>query len=378
MCNILIFKAGQMPLERSEFNNMCWNNWHSYGIVTAVDGRLDVHRVVPSSGEIDPEEIWQRLLEDRQYPRYLHVRHNTAGTTSLENCHPFPVLYQERKGKTPKQVEFMHNGTLYEYRSMKTEGTQSVPDNNGPSDTQNFVNQVLIPYTAAMDFGGGKGDIQNYNYQRLIRRFWPAASGNRGLLISSDQDPFIIGDWKKMKAADGSDILSSNDDYFDKLVRGPRKDRLEAEEKEKQKTAPFLGSYSTGTSVQSSKLPSGVTPFTAFDFSKDRKHGVFSLTTSFSNVTDDWNVWDRETAVNLGLATVDELKELYRGGEKDMVILCDYIFSDYYQLYQEFVEVKGKHEAASKRISALQGELNELRKWATDNGLFKDKKVQNG
>lgn len=381
MCNILILKAGQMPLERSEFDNMCYNNWHSYGLVTIVDGRMDIKRSVPASGEIDPKEIWDLLLKDRQYDRYLHVRHTTAGLTNEENCHPFDIFYQERKGKTPRQVVFMHNGTLYEYKSKKYDDKGiAVDDNDGPSDTQNFANRILIPFISATDFGEGKGDIENFMLQTLIRKFWPSTN-NRGLLISNDQKPFLLGEWKKMKASDGSDIISANDDYFSKLVRGPQKER-EEEEARKIRESSFQVVRSEGvkqaaTSTQSHVTSYGteITPYTAFDFSKDRKHGVFELKGTLANITDDWNIWDRGTAVNIGFATQSELKDLYDSGEKNCVVLMDWIFSDYANLYEEYKELEDKHDKATKRIATIQGELTELRKWCSDNGLFDKKKV---
>lgn len=366
MCNILVLKPGQMPLERHEFDNMCRNNWHSYGLVTIVDGRLDIKRKVPESGEIDPDEIWDLLLKDRDLSRILHVRHTTAGLTNLENCHPFDVFYQERKGKTPKQVVFMHNGTLYEFKSKKFDNKGiSVDDDSGPSDTQNFVQRVLTPYLSASDFGNGKGDIQAPLFQILVRKFWPTTS-NRGILIANDQDPLILGDWKTMKAADGSDILSSNSDYFTSVIRGPAKERMEEERRKREATFP--SSKKAGTNIIPFK--GDITPYTMFDFTKNKRHGAFDLKGSLKDILDDWNVWDRGTAINLGFATQAELKDIYNAGEKDCVILMDWIFTDYMQMYEEMNEIEDKHQKASNMIASLKGELNELRKFCMDNGLF--------
>src|SRR5690606_17004863 len=109
-------------------------------------------------------------------------------------------------------------------------------DPDGPSDTKNFVDQVLIPYTASMDFGGGAGDIQNEHYKKLINKFWPASS-NRGVLIASDNPAFFIDSWKEISDGDGDKFLASNDDYFDKVIRGPEHERrLVREEEEKKRT----------------------------------------------------------------------------------------------------------------------------------------------
>lgn len=375
MCNILWLKAGQMPLNKDEFWNMCYNNWHSYGISVVVDGRLDTKRVVPTSGEIDPQEVWDTILRDRQYERFLHVRHTTAGLTNVENCHPFDVFYQERKGEHPRDVKFMHNGTLYEYKSKKLSDTGSshlVDDDSGPSDTQNYVNRVLIPYLTSIDVGNGKGDISSPLVRDLLRKFWPL-TGNRGLLYSGDQEPVLLGDWKKMKASDGSDIISANDDYFDKVTRGPEKERREAAEAERKKTitATSVSSFRTSAAGVPVNIPADIVPFTRFDFSfKDRRSGLYDLKTSFAHILGDWNVWDRGTAVALGAATVDELTELYDKDKKGTIQLMDWIFADYAQMYDEYNEINDKHKKATDRIATIQGELNELRKFCTDNSVF--------
>lgn len=371
MCNILWLKSGQMPLEQEEFWNMCYNNWHSYGLSVRVDGRLDTKRVVPISGEIDPQEVWDALLRDRQYERFLHVRHTTAGLTNVENCHPFDVLYQDRVGKVPRDVKFMHNGTLYEYKSKKLSETGSgalVDDDSGPSDTQNYVNRVLIPYLTSIDVGDGKGDLSSPLIRDLLKRFWPL-TGNRGILYSGDQSPILLGDWKKMKASDGSDIVSANDDYFSKVIRGPEHERREKKSAEERSMNPKVSPIRTTTTGLPVRCD--ITPFSAFDFSyKDKRDRMYELKTSFAHILGDWNVWDRDVAVTLGAATVDELVELYDKDKKGTIQLMDWIFSDYSNLYDEFLEIEEKHKKATDRIATITGELTELRKFCLDNNVF--------
>lgn len=372
MCNILWLKAGQMPY-KNEFWNMCYNNWHSYGLSVKIDGRLDTKKHVPESGEIDPQELWDLIEKDRQYDRILHVRHTTAGTTSLENCHPFPVFYQERKGSVPREIQFMHNGTLYEYKSKKlNENGALIDDDSGPSDTQNFVNRVLVPYLSATDFGKGKGDLDHPLTRDLIKKFWPL-TGNRGLVYSGDQAPLFLGDWKKMKASDGSDIMSANDDYFKDVTRGPeaaRRDAIKRATEVKTSVSTFRTTVS-GTTVQTD-----IVPFTRFDFSfKDRTPCMWELKTSFAHILGDWNVWDRGVAVALGAATTDELTELYDKDKKATISLMEWIFADYAQTYVDLLESEDKHRKASERIAAIQGELTELRKFCHDNGVFEKAKA---
>lgn len=78
MCSIIYLKPNAMiPYEMLE--NAVYNNWHSYGLVTKVDGKLDIKKKVPESGEVDPKEVFKLLQDDIEYERFLHLRHNTAG-----------------------------------------------------------------------------------------------------------------------------------------------------------------------------------------------------------------------------------------------------------------------------------------------------------
>src|ERR1700751_2562549 len=119
MCNIIILKKDQMPI-KNEFVTMCQNNWHSYGLVTKFGDKIDINKKVPENGEVDPEELYKLLERDIEYERILHVRHNTAGATNLENCHPFNVYYDEAN---KRNIVFMHNGTMYEFKSKKKSET---------------------------------------------------------------------------------------------------------------------------------------------------------------------------------------------------------------------------------------------------------------
>lgn len=367
MCNILVLNPDVMPI-REEFDNMCYNNWHSYGLVTMVGGKLDIIKKVPESGEIDPEEIWKLLERDIEFQRILHVRHNTAGTTSLENCHPFDVFYQKKK-ESEKQVVFMHNGTLYEYKSKKWVNQTYVDDDSGPSDTQNFTNRVLVPYMSAMDFGTGKADIHHPAMVTLLKKFWPVSS-NRGILIANDQSPLILGEWKKTKGQNGEEILSANDDYFKSVTRGPekaRRDAAEAKAKEEQKKGKgFRIVDSTPASTSTN-----IVPLASFDFSA--KHGVFSLSTSLKHILDDWEIWDRTTAVQIGAATQSELEQIYDGGKKNTVILMDWIFTDYASLYAENLDLEEKAKKQESHIATMAAELKDARALLREMGAF-DKK----
>lgn len=366
MCNILFLKPGVMP-KRDDFWNMCYNNWHSYGLVTLVDGKMDIKKFVPDVhvGEIDPKELWDLLVRDKEYPRFVHVRHNTAGATSEENCHPFDVFYQQKGGKE-HQVVFMHNGTLYEYKSKKlNDNNVLIDDESGPSDTLNFTNRVLIPFMSSCDFGQGKADLDSPYMRKLLLKFWPT-TGNRGLLIANDQEPFFLGDWKKTKGENDEEIITANDDYFKAVVRGPEKMRRDAAEafKKKQEEEARKNVVPFRQGITENKIHN-ISDFTCF--TTGAQHPVYGLTSSLKDVLSDWEVWDRHTAVGLGAATADELEEIWKE-KKDCLILMDWIFSDYATLYGEFLEIEEKKKRASQYISELVQENEHLR------GLLNDVK----
>jgi hypothetical protein len=339
MCVILYLTPGQMP-DQEKLYNAVWNNWHSYGLVTMVDGKLDVKKKVPKK-EVDPVEVWNLLKEDRGYPRFLHLRHNTAGATTPENCHPFDVFFDQKSGR---HRLFMHNGTLYDYKSKKTNSNGGVvDDDSGPSDTKNFVDRVLIPYLSGTNFGDGHGDVKSKLVQNLVMKFW--STNNRGVIIANDQPSFFLGDWKKIKIGEGKDdeIVCSNDDYFDTLKRGPEFDRRRLQAEEAAKAKP------KGTTVPSVRSVEKLSDY------RNGTHGFYSLSTSLANIVNDFELYDRVHAVSLGYATRQELEELY-DQKNDCLYVMDWVFTDYANLFKEYEVLQEKHEAATKIIATLKTE----------------------
>jgi hypothetical protein len=341
MCNIIVLKPGQLPI-KSEFQNMCWNNWHSYGLVTKIDNKLDIVKKVPESGEVDADEVYKLLERDLEFERILHVRHNTAGATNLENCHPFDVYYNQKLGR---QIVFMHNGTMYDYKSKKKSqySTQEVDDPDGPSDTKNFVDRMLTPLLTRLN-----GDIDDIFVQKILDKFFPMG-GNKGILIGAGQCSLIFGDWKKKKDLDGNEFLSSNDDYFDTLKRGPEYDRREAARKAK------LSTVKTKQEVERTVVPLG-------EFRLGHKHGFYQLEGTLRDINNDWNIFDRDTAVALGYATRDELADIYKAGEEKVVYLMDWMFAEYATLYGELLEAQEDKKKGELVIASLKKELEKEKK----------------
>ena len=356
MCVIIHLPAGS-KIDFDKLKNACHNNWHSYGLVTRIDGKLDIRRVLPKSGEVDPEEVQEAIEKDEEFERFLHLRHNTAGATTLKNCHPFDVYYSEGR-----QVVFMHNGTFNEYKPKRFDDKGKMEDDpNGPSDSVTFAEENITPLLVRSN-----GDIEDNYFQRVVRRFW--SSGNRGCLISSDQNPWFIGDdWKTLKIGEGgAELRASNDLYFDKVVRGPEKDRIDAlvaklreEEKAKRKEKheekgkftdnnrrmSVLHNTSTASTFQSAvQLPLAM--LKDFDF---KKPSLSLLSESPVNICNDWDVYDRDHLVSLANFTKDEWEQVY-GDKQTAIFVMDYLSSDYGCLYAEAKELEEKLERQKKEF----------------------------
>lgn len=360
MCNIIVLEPGQMPVE-SDLYNMCYNNWHSYGLVTVVDNKLDIKRVVPKSGEVDPKEVYELLLKDRQYTRYLHVRHNTVGATSIENTHPFDVYCSNTR-----QVVFMHNGTLYEYKPStgvsswkgNTYHSSSFNDNNeGDSDTKKFTEDVLQKIAPVI-----KGDFTSEAMLLVLRKFWPA-SGNRGLIITNDLSPVYLGEWKTRKDSNGVDYKSANDDYFDAVTRGPQKSRIEAqkkkeEEEQKKSQQSTVVNINRGTSFRREngdvlQLPAN------WPTNWPEYTSVFHLKKKATGLIDEIDFWERPNSVSVAALTNKELEDIQQEPES-CIALMSHVFADYGAMYEELCALRGKHDAASKIIAQLKNQISVL------------------
>lgn len=365
MCVIIHFKPGQ-KIDPEKLKNACYNNWHSYGLVTKIDGKLDIRRVVPKSGEVDPKEVQEALDKDEEFERILHLRHNTAGATTLKNCHPFDVYFDDHR-----QVVFMHNGTFGEYKPKKFVDDKLVDDPDGPVDSLTFAEENITPILVRSG-----GNIDDEYLRRVIRRFW--SGNNRGILISSDQDVWRIGDdWKKIKDTEGGELHVSNDDYFDKVSRGPERDRrvvaaakLREEQEALQKkhkkdskdkvsvagNGPF---FTSNRSMSVLTNQSGVSTFqpTKYEVSSLKEFNLAQpslsqLSESPVNICNDWDVYDREHLVSLGGMSRDEWEEMYKD-KTTCTFVMDYLSSDYRELYKEYLELEEKCKKQEKHIEEL-------------------------
>lgn len=364
MCVIICLSPNQtIPYRNLE--NACYNNWHSFGLVTLKRPEnkghkfpytMEVHREVGPDDGIDPRHVEAMLETNKDHFRILHLRHNTAGATTLENTHPFDV-YQD--DKTGHRVVFMHNGTLYKYKSKKMENGREVDDDSGPSDTKNFVDKVLIPFSN-VDFGDGLADIENELFRDVITKYWEVPTTNRGILISNTQEPFLLGDWKEVNF-EGQKILVSNDEYFYMVKRGPEHTRRMFQEQLAKQKAKEEAGQTDGAVVPIGQVEHPYLLLKTITEKIANKHPFFRLSESPVNILNDWEVYDRATAASsLCLMTRDEIRQILND-EETAVALIEWIFSDYGCLFEESQIIDEKQRRAEGHIAALKSEIEVLR-----------------
>ena len=88
------------------------------------------NRVITFRTMNDFDQIWNRYTtaRDKNLPVAVHFRRTTAGSNTVENCHPMRIGERE--------IAFMHNGTLSNY-------TDLIGEDDDISDTRLFKDQVL-------------------------------------------------------------------------------------------------------------------------------------------------------------------------------------------------------------------------------------------
>lgn len=322
MCNIVALKAGtSIPYEKIE--NCTFNNPHSFGLILRADKKLQIIRECPKEGS-DPKKIFDLLEKHKDVERYLHLRWKTEGPIDLENAHPFTSYYTDNR-----QVYFMHNGTLQDFKPRVTsvyENGKTTYTNHEPglSDSKKFNDEILRPLLEITVGENGTGDTTNPMFQKIVEKFW--GHGSKGLLICNDLDPVFINlpQWKELDFGGGK-FWSSNNDYWDKLTRGPVHEAREEERKKKEEAArqaSFQGqNHRPGGRV--------VTDLKDIDL-KPRQ----ILTEDLSRIFEDFNIWSEEGIASLCNLTELELSGLVARDPDSATGLLVHITSSYDDLYK--------------------------------------------
>lgn len=339
MCNILWLKPGAMPKE-DDFENMVYNNWHGFGLVLRDEnGKLQIIKDNPE--ENDPDEIYTLIDKHRDIERYLHVRHNTAGSNDLANSHPFDVI-STNKG----QLLFMHNGTMGEYDPKFISDVNHKARKDQWSDTRYFVESFLTPYCESLK---NPLDIWNPAFRKVMARFWP--SGNKGLLITN-KGAATLGPWETLKGIKDVDIPSSNTTYFRDVTRGPEFDRRESAkrfaESERRKAEE--------AKAKEAGVGSNIIPFEGVlkHLRSDHFTKVYGTTLFLEEARDNPDLYNYENLAKLSCATAVELEQLVERLGDDLVPWLMYLTEALGRMNDERDEFERKYSAGTRLFATLK------------------------
>lgn len=195
MC-IIIAKNPGVNLPSKKVLKSCFNsNPDGAGIMYNQGGKVNI-----AKGFMDFKSFWQ-FHQDRKFDRstaiVYHFRIATAGGTSPENCHPFPISDNEELLKKlsieGEDIALCHNGII--------------PINTPKhlSDTQVFIKDILA---------GVKGELiaKNASIIKLVER---ATAGSRFALLYGNGGIITSGQgW----IPDSNGLIFSNDSYLPRTV----------------------------------------------------------------------------------------------------------------------------------------------------------------
>lgn len=341
MCVICVLEPGYtLPFELLSY--ACHNNPHGYGIIIKRKEGLDIRKALSEEGN-DPEEIYKILKDNEDAERILHVRWKTQGDVSEENTQPFEVFDQMvtvGKKKVRRHIAFAHNGTLGMYTPPYThQQTQGKPV---PSDSLNFARQVLVPFLPIMHGQEGKADINDPFVQLMLDKYW-TATGNRGILVCNNLPSYLFAknSWEEIETSeviDGVEVtgkfLASNDDYFEKLVRGPlfEKQKKEKEEQEAKERA------SRSAFSQAPKVPDFLTHAPTF-------YEQYAFSEGFSDILEDYDMYRSEGYIQLANLSYAEWFNMVSKAKPDDISSMFMYLTDYLRIaHNEIDKLKNPPE----------------------------------
>jgi hypothetical protein len=358
MCKILVLQPDVMPL-KDNLANAVYNNPHGYGLILKDKKKnkiVNVIRDCPS--ENDPEVIYKLLDDNKKYERFLHLRWKTEGEISLANTQPFKVF--ERDGR---EIWFMHNGTLHTWSrpaaglnlTWDIEAGRYRPANEitddslkEASDSRRYAELELVPFLSRLMVNA---DLHDPVIQEILKRSWNN-NASRGLLIANDQAPlfFSANSWKTIKGEGEKAFFASNDDYFDKVIRGPEKERREEEDRKKREAD------------NKTSLPVVVRANESLKVTCPSFRKIYGLGPKARDLFTDWSLWSPDGFVALANLSENELVEIVKGidSEKDMAYLLLTLTGLLKSTGDDNIKLTEKNERASKYIEELTKKIKEL------------------
>lgn len=361
MCVICYFPPKSMPTEDQIFNAV-HNNEHGCGIVIQKANQpLEIIKEI----FIDPDKIYEILDNNRMHSRYLHVRNNTAGKTSIENVHPFEVLKTEER-----EVLFMHNGTLNKYKPTTTTtytyhgGRGQVAEKNESpdadlSDTAIYVRDFLKPLLSNWsDPTFGRGWIENDFLKKILDDSFDYSS--KGIVIATDCAPLFINKGWMKHVTQGNNIewFASNNTYFDRLQRGTLFEQRKKEEEAKKQAE-----------TANKNPPSNVTPLRPVVPLKEVGFGIGEskeLLEAFNTIWTNHDIWSDYGLADLSLLSMDEVDYLFAEHSSEGIALFCYVTIRFKELLEEYNKSQDKNYKATQNIATFRQEIEDLKKKLKD------------
>lgn len=331
--------------------NAAHNNPHGYGILLKENKLIQCIKKLDPNGN-DPEEIYKILKDNEDTERWVHVRNKTQGEVSELNTQPFCV-YNSNK----KQIWFMHNGTMpnIDYPESQLKLLGDVEVDKDASDSRKFAFLKLQPFLTRLLGEDGPADLNDPFVQEILAKFWPFTGHNRGVLVSNDQPALLFNKsaWAQVRVrVEGTEsdttFFASNDDYFERLKRGPLFEAQKKEEEEKRKAA--LKSQGTRTPVGE------LVALSSAPFSK--RYGISEKVSDFF---EDWNIYSPEGYIAMANMTNEEIWECFRKHPTDAALLFMTLTTYLAEATEKCQELADEKLKAQTMIAKLQKTIKKLR-----------------
>jgi hypothetical protein len=202
MC-VIIYKKPGIVIPKEKIISACKVNSDGFGFSYLKDNTLITQKGYNKNGN-DPDEVYELMERNNDYPQYIHLRFTTRGESNLDNCHPFPLI--ENKEDT---IMFMHNGTLTSF------------GNATQSDTKDFANRLLKPLFESYYTNFGDDLWTQESLENIIEKF--TGNGifliydNKGNVANFGTDNSRNGNtWHDDKGWWSSNVYSFNRDHREK------------------------------------------------------------------------------------------------------------------------------------------------------------------
>lgn len=154
MC-VIIRRDPGIIIPEEKIWSACEVNPDGYGLSVIDRGKIETIKIFDPTGN-KASDILKRLEDAKDQKVFLHLRYNTAGANSTDNCHPFKSF-----DDGPFEIQFMHNGTLTSFKENK----------DGSSDTALFNQRIITPTINAFYSIDGEDVLLNETLKRILEEF---------------------------------------------------------------------------------------------------------------------------------------------------------------------------------------------------------------